>query len=462
MLESLGSIALSAFLFLLFSRLTDLYISGLHLPLITSVTCLAILILRGRFGVIYNSVPGLLLTGLTIWYLMALPFSSWRGGSVQIFREDWSKSYLVFVLIAGLVTTSTHALRAIRIVGYGLFAAAIFSFVAGLNVLGRVSLQQGAYGNPNDYGTMLAIGATLWWFFAHNGRYHPLLRLVSIVIALFICYVLLRTGSRAALLSVVAAAAAAFFYYSMQGRAIFLVTSFVGAVLLVGAMPDTLQRRFATFFSQADADSADEETLQQQAVGSSHSRLELLRQSVILTLKNPVFGVGMGMFAVAENDLAKESGRKKGQWLVTHNTYTQVSSENGILAILLFVGTICSSLLMLRRIRTERLLEHHPQGAEIALAAQALNLAVISMMVNFMFSSMAYLWLLPALAGLCYALYATTRTEAAYLRRSIAAGTPLPEQTAQLSSSPARPPTRPTFPPVPNLTRRPANALRRT
>lgn len=462
MLDSVGSIALSAFLFLLFSRLTDLYISNLHLPLITSVTCLAILIVRGRFSVIYNSTPGLLLTGLTLWYLIALPFSSWRGGSIQIFREDWSKNYLVFVLIAGLITTSGHALRAIRVVGYALFAAAIFGFIAGLKVLDRVSLQQGAYGNPNDYGTMLAIGTTLWWFFAHNRRYHSLVRLVSVLIALFICYGLLRTGSRAALLSVVAAAVVAFFYYSMQGRAIFLITSIVGAVLLVGAMPDTLQRRFATFFSQVDADSADEEMLQQQAVGSSHSRLELLRQSVILTLKNPVFGVGMGMFAVAENDLAKQSGRTKGQWLVTHNTYTQVSSENGIPAILLFAGTILSSLLMLRRIRTERLLEHHPQEAEIALAAQALRLAVISMVVNFMFSSMAYLWLLPALAGLSYALYASVRTEAKFLRGRVAAETPLAKQSKPMPSSPSRPLTRPTFPPVPNLTRRPANALRRT
>lgn len=462
MLESVGSIALAAFLFLLFSRLTDLYISGLHLPLVTSLTCMVILIVRGRFSVIYSSAPGLLLTGLTLWYLMALPFSSWRGGSTQIFREDWSKSYLVFVLIAGLITTTGHALRAIRVVGYALFAAAIFGFIAGLNVLGRVSLQQGAYGNPNDYGTMLAIGITLWWFSAHNRRYHPLVRFVSVIIAIFICYGLLRTGSRAALLSIIAASIAAFFYYSMQGRAVFLIASVVGTMLLVGAMPDTLQRRLGTVFSQVDASSAEEATLQEQAVGSSNSRLELLRQSVILTLKNPVFGVGMGMFAVAENDLAKQSGRSKGQWLVTHNTYTQVSSENGIVAILLFLGTILSSLLMLRRIRTERLLEHHPQGAEIALAAQALRLAVISMIVNFMFSSMAYLWLLPALAGLSYALYATARTEAAFIRRWVAAETPLPEQAASLPSSPSRPLTRPTFPPVPNMTRRPANALRRS
>lgn len=66
----------------------------------------------------------------------------------------------------------------------------------------------------------------------------------------------------------------------------------------------------------------------------------LLIQSIQMTFEHPLFGVGPGVFASASWDERKKSVGAGGGLLVSHNTYTQISSETGIPGFILFVGTL--------------------------------------------------------------------------------------------------------------------------
>ena len=65
--------------------------------------------------------------------------------------------------------------------------------------------------------------------------------------------------------------------------------------------------------------------------------LNLLKRSVSETISHPLFGVGPGQFPVRS---WKRRKRKTTwfQWLGTHNSYTQVSSECGIPAFICYLA----------------------------------------------------------------------------------------------------------------------------
>ena len=60
-------------------------------------------------------------------------------------------------------------------------------------------------------------------------------------------------------------------------------------------------------------------------------------------MEHPIFGVGPGIFTVGEADLAKSEGQA-AQWHVSHNSYTQVSSEMGIPGLLLYLAALWGTL----------------------------------------------------------------------------------------------------------------------
>src|SRR5205823_7567648 len=97
---------LMVFLFLSYSRIVDVKASSLHLPLITSLIAFAITILSGRIQYVFASRIGICLSAFTVWAMLTIPFSIWQGGSFHVFTELWSKSFLLFVMMACLIRTT--------------------------------------------------------------------------------------------------------------------------------------------------------------------------------------------------------------------------------------------------------------------------------------------------------------------------------------------------------------------
>ena len=113
--------------------------------------------------------------------------------------------------------------------------------------------------------------------------------------------------------------------------------------------------------------------------------------SLILTAKHPVFGVGPGQFQnITET------------WFVTHNTYTQLSSETGIPGLVLF-------LLLLRRVfRNLHEIENTERfrtDPEAQVFASTLRAAFVGYLVSAFFAAYGYELFIYALVAFTGVLY---------------------------------------------------------
>jgi O-antigen ligase len=113
-------------------------------------------------------------------------------------------------------------------------------------------------------------------------------------------------------------------------------------------------------------------------VGSSDQRRELLERSIIVTLRNP-WGIGIGNFPIV--------GVHN---LVTHNAFTQVSSEIGLLGLAAYLIFMISPLRKLGAIeRTLSADDDHDWFYYLAIGLQA---SIVGYMVYSFFVAVAYNW----------------------------------------------------------------------
>jgi hypothetical protein len=114
-------------------------------------------------------------------------------------------------------------------------------------------------------------------------------------------------------------------------------------------------------------------------VGSADARREGLITSLIVTLRNP-WGIGIGnspMFG-ARN-------------LQTHNAYTQVSTELGILGLIAYIVFMVSPFRKLGAIE-RTLYENDDQRNWFYYMAIGLQASIVGYMVTSFFASVAYNW----------------------------------------------------------------------
>jgi O-antigen ligase len=109
-------------------------------------------------------------------------------------------------------------------------------------------------------------------------------------------------------------------------------------------------------------------------------------RSIIVTLANPVFGVGMGNFhTVSIRELA------------SHNAYTQVAAEMGLAAGLVYILFMVFPLRRLRELEREAFgLKDRAAFYYLAVGMQA---SLVGYMVCSFFASVAHLWYVYYLVG---------------------------------------------------------------
>ncbi len=121
------------------------------------------------------------------------------------------------------------------------------------------------------------------------------------------------------------------------------------------AIPPGVWERFSTIFEDYDVQNMDPTSGLRMAAGSQKERLQLIIKAVSLTFEHPIFGVGMGDFSSASaHQWSTGSGR---DWVQTHNTYLQFSSELGLPGLVLYIILLVTTFKTLRRAR-----EQIPEG----------------------------------------------------------------------------------------------------
>jgi putative inorganic carbon (hco3(-)) transporter len=199
------------------------------------------------------------------------------------------------------------------------------------------------------------------------------------------------TYSRSGFMATTVAILASFWEFGIKGKRKHVVIG--AAVLALLLLPLLIPSHYGTRLEGIFNPSIDP-----LDKGSAAARRELLIMSLKLTATHPIFGVGPGNF---------ENVTKT--WFVTHNTYTQLSSEVGIPGILLF-------LLILRRVfrnlkdvsKTERF-RTDPQ---LEIFTRALRASFAGYLLGAFFASYAYELFIYALVAFTGVLYNASQEQA--------------------------------------------------
>ncbi|MCU1238516.1 MAG: O-antigen polymerase [Candidatus Solibacter sp.] len=408
--EQLGFNVLLVFLFLAFSRIFDVKFGTLHITGIAYRVVFAMVILSRGFLISLGTPIGKALLGFTVWFGLSVPFSIWRGGSIPIFRDTWLLfSFVAFLAVPGLVSTYAQWRKVISTVAIAMFVFTIIANVFGVMENGRLFLTQGKFANPNEMAQALLMGIPLWGGLMGSAASGPKKLWAGGIMALML-FTTFRTGSRGAMIGFVGMALIYFLRAPIMDKLKFIIGGIVLFAVLVGVMPGKLVARYRTTVDDDIEDTADMDgSMRESALTSTQSRKVLLRRSIMFTFKHPLFGVGPGMFPVADDEYSKSIGLRKGQWLGTHNSYTQVSSELGIPAFICF--TVAVFLSMKGPYAVYKRTVGDPRLQDMGNMALGLHYCVIIYAITIFFDYIAYSMMLPVLGGLAAALVRTADVE---------------------------------------------------
>lgn len=330
---------------------SQISVDGSVTTLTTEVKCILVLGLFALVSVAYATDPGL----------------AWKT-----FSETFVKVVLIFLVMINVLRTRA---RINGLIWLGSAAGVMLSYQAlQLYRLGefategyRVNLDMGGmFGNPNDMAIHLVIFAPLALGLGLAATSKSAKWLAFAAAGLMVGGNMV-TQSRGGFLGMVAAALVLVWKLSKTNRLkVVAISGAVGLLVIFLAPGNYGIRALSIFIPSLDP------------VGSSDQRWALLTQSILVTLRNPL-GIGIGNFPVV--------GTRN---LVTHNAFTQVSSELGLPAFAAYLVLLVNPV---RKLAAE---EKAAEGSNADrwnyYTAVALQAGIAAYMVSSFFASVAYEW----------------------------------------------------------------------
>jgi putative inorganic carbon (HCO3(-)) transporter len=362
-------IALVLFMVIYYGRPED-WIPGLsNVPMAKIAGILALLALVISLRHIRNRFPReviylFLLIGQL--FLASLFSPVWRGGATMM-TLDFAKVLLIVVVMITAVNTMGRLRQLIFVQTASVALIAAVTILKGRVLGGRLEgMLGGNYSNSNDLALAMVISLPLCLgllFLTRNWLWKAAWALVMISMA----YVVFLTGSRGGFISLMITAVVCLWHFAIRGRRryILALVPLLGVIFWVSS-GDMLSKRLNETFGSKDPDT--------EAYASSEQRQLLFWRSIEMTKQHPLFGVGPGNFE-----------QVSGVWHETHNAFTQLSSEGGLPALILYVLILWHGFMNIRR--TKRLAYRH---TESRLLAGTLHASLIGYIVGSMFASVGF------------------------------------------------------------------------
>ena len=286
---------------------------------------------------------------------------------------DFAKVILMFVVIVNSVRTRNRLWALVWLVLIAscmISGFAVYDYSQGRMTLGGERIQGvigGIFSNPNDLALQLVMMAPIaaGLFLATRNLASRFLYFAFVVI--FVLGIV-ATFSRGGLIGFVGALS--IFLWRGVRRNRFLV---LGTVLVIGLgflvlAPSEYGARISTTND-----------------GSVMTRQDELKRSLFLMFGHPLFGVGMDNFVLYSNDEH-----------ATHNAYTQVGSELGVVAMMIYILFLTKTL---KRIKQMQKTFEETRDTESRWFAVGLEASLIGYMVSSFFLSVAFLWYVYYLVG---------------------------------------------------------------
>lgn len=309
---------------------------------------------------------------LCVLAAVSVPLALSPPDALDALWESCLKSAITFIFIVNIVRTE----RRLSVMLWLALAITVVLSLAALNDyrLGNLAVEGyrvegksggGMFENTNDLGihlvTMLPLAVALG--LAGRGL---LRRLVFGACAALILATVVVTFSRGAFLGLAASGFLLAWKLGRRHRLLVFGVLALTVVAFLAAAPGEYWVRLASIFDPS-----------LDRFGSSTARSELLKRSFVVTLANPILGVGIGNFILI-------SARAQ----VTHNSYMQVAAEMGVAAALVYTMFLVAPLKRLRLIEREAFASR--RASQFYYLAVGLQASLVAYMVSSFFASVAF------------------------------------------------------------------------
>lgn len=335
--------------------------------------------------------------GLLLWGALSIPGALNQGIAFQTWT-NLAQTVVMGLLVAGSIRGPRDVER------LGLIYFSVTVIYTGV-VLSRFQL--GAddwrlsdlyYYDANDFATLIVTAMPLGLYFVLSRR-RLAIRLLVLAGLGVLAVGLIRSGSRGGFLAFLAVVT----FVLLRVTTIPARMRLAGLALIVAV----------TFGTASDQYWAQMQTIispkHDYNLTAEEGRVKIWERGIGYMAANPVFGVGLRNFQVAEGTIsprAKLAERGIGvRWGAAHNTYVQAGAELGVPGLLLLLGLFWHAFRLLGRAARRYRAPDQPDGA--SRLAQTLMASLVGFAVGAFFLSLAYTDMLYVLAGLSLGLAKT-------------------------------------------------------
>ena len=392
------------YILILFSFLNEILIIRfgitVYLPIVIGVPTVLAYFFTGGLVRTLSFRPVQFYLCFALCLLASAALSSWPGGSYPVLSGFFRTQWIPMFLLTGLVYTWKDYRTAIVAVTLGgLINILTAQYMSSEDSTGRLELDIVTLGNSNDLAAQLLMIIPLFWAITGFNTIPKVFRWTMYAAIGASLIVVLRTGSRGALLALIFGYLFSILRASGKKRFAVAILAPILAFSLLIFIPGVVADRLATLFSEKDANS--------EAAQSGAGRKEILYKAIGISFQKPLFGVGPGQFGNFEGAQSKALG-KQAHWNVPHNSYVQVASEVGYPALFFMLGSLLLGFKIAFNVQNEARRRGHKELEHVAFTVMA---SMLCFSVAAFFLTLSFRFYFPFLVGLSASLGAVARHE---------------------------------------------------
>lgn len=341
-----------------------------------------------------------LMLAFILWVGITAPFGLDPARSLNDWKDVHVKSFVLMLFVAASASSVDNVKRMMSVHVIGAAVLALFYAKGGF----------GLWGSPvttydvNDLALHLNMALPMVLYFIAASKRKNVRIALWVLVALFaVC--ILRTQSRGGFLTLGILSVVTM--VRLKGvKPMVRVLPFVLLLATYPLLPEETRARLSTIFNPTDDYNFD----------SDEGRIEIWKRGMGYVARYPVMGVGVRNFIVAERTI---SARTPGQ--VSHNSFVQVVSENGIPGFLLYLTSVSLAIVAAFRMARMKGGRHGGADKDTSAVAGAMSLSLVSFCVGGFFLSMAHMQLLMVLIAMVAGLWAADAKQRAHATAALRA-----------------------------------------